>query len=362
MIDIDGPVGLRNRTHNVTNNARDQAKIAKLLGTISEAQGGKSEAWAVLPPLLGPDRLCTKQLADAIWDFQVFWKAKGVLHVVDGVVDPRGSSLRKMNELAGRSAPVTPPTPTVAFVCGPDVTNQIISTWTRIQADFRSWTTRQKIQACNTILIPFKQPDDPDDSGIPTDLDELKRKIQLYSDIDGWDTLPLYQGASRWLRSPPVFDRARNGPCATPSSKKPDADDFDPAHEDPETCSNTVQVAGQCWLNGTVNYGTFGVMVRLCSDFAASDWSLRMNPTIRAVYSLTWATTLIRAYKRFGQNPEGAVLPVAWTQATYNSGPSGRPTIPGNRPKCQCSCGCNGSVTIWDYIWKPIKAGGRPTR
>jgi hypothetical protein len=52
----------------------------------------------------------------------------------------------------------------------------------------------------------------------------------------------------------------------TPSSSKPLADVFDDAYEDPRTRSDTVQVGGQCWLNGTVNYGTYGIMVRLCSD------------------------------------------------------------------------------------------------
>src|SRR5437870_5828721 len=65
-------------------------------------------------------------------------------------------------------------------------------------------------------------------------------------------------------------------------------------------------------LNGTVNYGTFGVMVRLCSDFASTDQVLKRSSTVRNVYSLGWAQMLIKAYKMFGQNPEGAKLPLAW--------------------------------------------------
>jgi hypothetical protein len=38
-------------------------------------------------------------VAEAIWSFQLFWKAKGALHVVDGVVDKGKSTLRTMNEL-----------------------------------------------------------------------------------------------------------------------------------------------------------------------------------------------------------------------------------------------------------------------
>jgi hypothetical protein len=37
---------------------------------------------------------------DAIWDFQVFWKAKGVFRNIDAVVDPNKNTLKKLNELA----------------------------------------------------------------------------------------------------------------------------------------------------------------------------------------------------------------------------------------------------------------------
>lgn len=106
---IDGPVGLRNRIQQVTNNASDQQSIAKMLGLISASQGGKREAWAVAPPAPGTDRNCSKPLADAIWDFQTFWRGKEQLVVVDGVVDPGKSSLRKMNELADAAPPLPVP-------------------------------------------------------------------------------------------------------------------------------------------------------------------------------------------------------------------------------------------------------------
>ncbi len=358
VISIDGPVGLRGRTRNVKNNAKDQGKVIQLLATIPESQGGKKAAWAVMTPS-GSDGICPKLLADAIWDFQVFWKAKGVFHNIDGVVDPGKNTLKKLNELAAGLVAGG----SVSFICGPDVTEQIATTWTQIQNDFRKLTVLQQIQSCNTILLPFKNPDDPDNSRIPTDLEKLKQKIQRYADIDGWDTLPLFQGESEWLRTPPVFDPVTNGPCATPSSSDyNNKDPFAAGHEDPDTCSNTVQVARQCWLNGSVNYGTFGVMVKLCSDLARTNWILNKSQVVKAVYSLDWAKLLIKAYKKFGQNPEGAIVPIAWTEATFNGGVRGVPRIPGNRTKCKCSCGCKGDVTTWDYIWKPMKSGGRSTR
>jgi hypothetical protein len=104
-----------------------------------------------------------------------------------------------------------------------------------------------------------------------------------------------------------------------------------------------------------VNYGTFGIMVRLCSDFALTDWTMRLNPVTRTIFSLQWAKMLIRAYKKFGANPEGAVLPIAWTDATYHGGPQAVPAVAGNRPKCKCSCNCKGSIVKWDYVWEPVK-------
>lgn len=356
-VSLRGPVGLRWRTQNVTNNSDDQAKIIDLLFQIPVSDGGKQGVWAV-KPLAGADRSCPRELADAIWDFQSHWKRQGVFHHIDGVVDPGMNTLRRLNDLTPGGGGVIIP-PDEIFVCGPDVTNKIATTWTQIQSDFGALSFTQKITACNTILLPFQFSKDA--MGIPTNLDDLKAKLRAFADIDGWDTIALFQGASGWLREPPVFDPASKGPCATPGSKGDLADPWDPLHEDDTTCSDTVAVAGQCWLNGSVNYGTFGVMVKLCKDFA-STFPLNMSPAVQAVYSLTWAESLIRAYKTFGANPEGAVVPVAWTRATFNGGPRGIPASPGNRPKCKCTCGCSADGGNWDYVWKPHKAMGRPTR
>ena len=243
------------------------------------------------------------------------------------------------------------------FVCGPDVSDQVATVWTRIQTDFAGLGFMAKINACNAILLPFKKPDEPlDVPDNPLDLEKWKQLAQQFAEINSWDTLPLFQGFSGWLRKPPIYDPKTKGPCATPSSDIfPDANqqnNFDPKHENPNCCANTVQVGGKCWLNGAVNYGSFGIMVRLCSDFANTDIRLRFTP-IREVYSLEWAKMLIRAYKRFGANPEGAVLPIAWTEATFNGGPRAVPGVPGNRPKCACTGGCKGDVVPWDYVWNP---------
>lgn len=223
-------------------------------------------------------------------------------------------------------------------VCGPDVTAEIATIWSKIQADFHSWTTAQRDTACTRILIPLKKP-------IWTPGGDPKAFVRSMADINGWDVLPLFQGDSLWLRSYPIFDVATGGPCATPSSPKPSAASFDDAHESDQTCSNTVQVGGECWLNGTVNYGTYGIMLRLCKD----------EFPIKFALALQMAETLIRTYKMLGPHPEDPKLPLAWVRATFSGGPSAKPAGPGNRPQCKCSCSCKGNVTTWDYVWEPVK-------
>jgi hypothetical protein len=250
-----------------------------------------------------------------------------------------------------------PKPPSPSFVCGPNVTEQVADTWGKIRGDFDVLGFTDKIKACNSIFLPFKKPDG--DIEWPSDfrdIEEWKRLARQFADINSWDTLPLFQGFSGWLRSPPVYDASKKGPCATPSSDilsgANQSNNFDDLHESDQVCSNTVQVGGQCWLNGTVNYGTLGIMVKACFDFSVNDWRMKFTPA-RNVYNLEWAKMLIRSYKSFGEHPEDAALPIAWTEATFHSGPRGVPSVAGNRPKCQCTCGCKGDVVPWDYVWDP---------
>jgi hypothetical protein len=116
---LDGPAGVVRpgswwRTQPVTNYARDQQKIIGLLAAIARSQGGKKEDWPTSPSP-GPDGSCPVSLANAIWDFQVFWKSRGLFKNIDGVADPAGNTLRKLNELApgGGVLPPSPPLPPV---------------------------------------------------------------------------------------------------------------------------------------------------------------------------------------------------------------------------------------------------------
>jgi hypothetical protein len=231
----------------------------------------------------------------------------------------------------------SPPSAAPPGVCGPDVTKQFATMLSKIQADFRMWSREDRERACGRILIPLKMP-------VWKPGTDLKQFGQSAASIDDWDVYPLFQGTSAWLRDA----RTLSAGCAIPSSSNPSADDFDDAHEDPMTCSDSVQVAGECWLNGTVNYGTFGIMVRLCKDEFPVKWGLAQQV----------AESWIRIYKKFGQHPEDAELPIKWFRATFFGGAAGTPPKrSGNRPQCNCKgCALDGSIIgNWDYVWEPVK-------
>ncbi len=104
---LQGPVGLRNRVQQVRNTQRDQKLVAGLLAALPVSRGGKQGVWYA-PPLSGPAGICTAALANAIWDFQQFWKSNGLFDHIDGVIDPNQHSWRTLISLA-KGQPVTPP-------------------------------------------------------------------------------------------------------------------------------------------------------------------------------------------------------------------------------------------------------------
>jgi hypothetical protein len=104
-VDLVGPVGLRGRRENVLNLGGDQGAVIDLLSAIGLSNGGREEPWSkgsdpwLGRPVPGDDGDCPAALADAIWVFQDHWRARGVFRAIDGVVDPGGNTLKKMNEL-----------------------------------------------------------------------------------------------------------------------------------------------------------------------------------------------------------------------------------------------------------------------
>jgi hypothetical protein len=94
-------------------------------------------------------------------------------------------------------------------------------------------------------------------------------------------------------------------------------------------------VKGQCRLNGTVNYGTLGIIARLCHNRFPGEY----------VVALRIAEAATRGYK----------LVISKEDASGVAERAGVPTNPGNRPQCNCKCPYDGTVVTWDYVWEPWK-------
>ena len=89
---------------NPTNDVNDLRKVLALLQLIPNREGGRLEDWGTLgsgPPFTIDPKggVCPPELADAIFTFQDLWNKQGAVHIVDGVVDPGGHTLAKMNAL-----------------------------------------------------------------------------------------------------------------------------------------------------------------------------------------------------------------------------------------------------------------------
>ena len=222
-------------------------------------------------------------------------------------------------------------------VCGPDVTKQVRDTLSKIEKDYEGWPRADKKQACVRILNPIS-------------LDKLRTQGLAGGDYNGWDTYGLFSGYADWLRRRPVCP-----PCATPSSTAPaGALAGDKGHENPKTCSNTVQVGNGCWLAGTVNYATFGMMVRLCGTFSG-------DPDVGGDSQLEHAKGLIRGYKMF-VSKEDPKWPLEWTEAVWRGGAGAITSVGnGNRQGCSTTCGQQnpkanpGALVSWDYVWEPVR-------
>jgi hypothetical protein len=112
MTTLSGPVGVRNGFTQVQNAPGDQKKVIELLWRIDSGNGGPVGVAAKPEP--GTLKHCSPVLATAISAFQDFWLLRGEFQVADGVVDPVGRTLRKLDALAGGGAPgPKPPQPVV---------------------------------------------------------------------------------------------------------------------------------------------------------------------------------------------------------------------------------------------------------
>jgi hypothetical protein len=106
-------VGIRNGVTQVTNAPADQGKIIALLWNIGPENGGMKDVSSPASP--GSTFRCDPTLAAAILAFQSFWVQSGDLRVADGVVDPGGATLRKLDALSGGGIAPTPSNPSAGM-------------------------------------------------------------------------------------------------------------------------------------------------------------------------------------------------------------------------------------------------------
>jgi peptidoglycan hydrolase-like protein with peptidoglycan-binding domain len=216
------------------------------------------------------------------------------------------------------------PKPATPGVCGPDVTTRVKDAWTAAQTDFRRLGVLKRLDNCRMLIQPIAR--DPDTG-------------ELGLNADAFDTWGLYQG-SVWTRMPPW-----HGPCGTPGTAGRECDQWDGGHECDTVCSNTVQIGGECWLSGTVNYGLFGVIMRECHDLF-----LGLGGRTAAIpFSLPATMALVGGYKALkGDNIIG---PEKWATATWARGPAATATG-GNRPNCNPTCP-GPSPPVFLIVWEP---------
>src|SRR5262245_38519470 len=95
---IAAPVGLRNGTQQVANNAGDMQTVMDLLDSIPDGQGGTADrTWDW--PVDRQGRI--RRLYTQIYAFQ----NTNTLPTPDGVVDPNGTTLRRLNLLGSANEP-----------------------------------------------------------------------------------------------------------------------------------------------------------------------------------------------------------------------------------------------------------------
>src|SRR5262249_805467 len=152
---------------------------------------------------------------------------------------------------------------------------------------------------------------------------------------NAFDTVGLFSGSHAWFMESPYWRS-----CAIPGG-----------FYESRGCARTVEIGNECWKAGTVNYGTYGIMMRSCadgtsrpsSDFAnqlENIWAIATTPSnmlattvmrpfvaplsseaLHARLLRPVVSTLVTAYKAYDRDDPSPC--VRWALATYDRGPSG---------------------------------------
>jgi hypothetical protein len=202
-------------------------------------------------------------------------------------------------------APATPPAPPPAFVCGPDVSQEVRDAVAKTRSTFAGWSVADRTSACDAL-----------DS--------------LSTGGFAWDIIELHNNA--WILG-------YRPACATAGATPP--------------CGSTVEIDGECSYAGSPNYVIFGVMCSLCNGHFTL-----VGPSTRAAdFSQAAMLRLIDLYKGTGftglGTPAGNFGPSNdWARAGYRGWPAASsPT--GDRPGCSPACAAPYSGAPFMVHWWP---------
>jgi outer membrane protein OmpA-like peptidoglycan-associated protein len=214
-----------------------------------------------------------------------------------------------------------PTQPASRLRCGPKVTPQVANAVAKTKSLYRGWSPTDRANACDAL------------TSVP---------VAAFA----WDIQNLHKnGWILWYRcpSPPT-------PCAAAGTGK-----HEPTSASADTgvcasrgadCGSTVEVNGQCYYAGSVNYVIFGTMASLCglSEYVVQG--------------------LIAAYKAGGMKGSNYSTARDWAMAGYNGWPSGGSPPAGDRAQCEPTCplpyigwGDTGSNAVggkdFNIVWCP---------
>ncbi len=291
-------------------------------------------------------------------------------------------------------------------ICGPNVTTQVESIWAQIPVDFAGLSTTNKLASSIYLISPYVPAGtNPRSDGgseflggswaepFRSILGEIGARLgnpfltSLISGTNRWqlnrdafDTIGLFVLSAGWTLGLPSCGQPSCGGLSSASLPRGTSDQC----EDPALCAFSVQMGTNCWLSGTVNYGTYGLMMKSSYDWCGTQRSrlLSILPGIvlssygnlgavirnlrlvmsnseivaaflKELFSIQSLNIYVGGYKIWDmENPTSAL---SWASATYLGGPTAR--APGsNRPRCNTTCTTTGSVfPNWNYVWEPVR-------
>lgn len=188
----------------------------------------------------------------------------------------------------------------VEEVCGPDITDELEATLRRIRKAFGEWSGPKRYGAClGLVTLPVAK--------------------------SGWDISEL-----------------------GPYGREKFAEQHQP---DCSTCGLSVQVGKDCHYAGSVNYVSYGLMMRLCRDDFLKD-----DSTLADWFSQEEMLELVYIHKSFNWSfTQGANFQASneWALVGYRNGPL-KPIPAGDRKEeCNKLCGKKysgrGFTVNWSY-------------